>query len=378
VTGPLEVDVAIVGGGIAGASLAAHLSAERSVALLEREDQPGYHASGRSAALFSETYGNAVVRALSVGSRSFLVTPPEGFSDHPLLTPRGALHVGGPTHDAHLARMLEEVGRLAPSTRRVSRDEALALVPVLRPDRIASGVYEPDAMDIDTNALLAGFLRVAKGRGARVVTGAQVAAAAFDGTRWRIETGAGEVRAAILVDAAGAWADELAGLAGAEPLGLTPLRRTAFVFEPPPGVAVERWPIVIGADEDVYFKPDAGLILGSPADETPSPPTDAQAEELDVAIAVERIQEIADLPVRRIVRRWAGLRTFAPDKTPVAGFDPDLPGFFWLAGQGGYGFQTAPALSWSAASLILRGALPPGIEDLGVTAEALAPGRLRG
>lgn len=375
---PVEVDVAIVGGGIAGASLAAHVAAERSVALLEREDQPGYHSSGRSAALFSETYGNAVVRALSVGSRSFLSGPPAGFADHPLLTPRGALHVGGTAHEAHLARMLEEVSRLVPGTRRVSGEEARGFVPVLRPDRVTSGVYEPDAMDIDTNALLIGFLRVAKGRGARVVTGAEAAAVAFDGARWRIETRAGEVRAAILVDAAGAWADELAAIAGARPLGLAPLRRTAFVFEPPPGVSPERWPIVIGADEDFYFKPEAGMILGSPADETPSPPTDAQAEELDVAIAVERIQEVADLPVRRIVRRWAGLRTFAPDKTPVVGFDPDLPGFFWLAGQGGYGFQTAPALSWSAAGLILRGALPPGIEDLGVTAEALSPTRLRG
>lgn len=370
-----EADIAIGGGGIAGASVAAHLARERSVVLLEREDQPGYHASGRSAALFSETYGNAVVRALSVASRPFLEHPPEGFADHPLLTPRGALHVGGPHHAAKLATLLRDARALVPSVRAVSGDEARAIVPALRPEIATRGVYEPEAQDIDTHALLSGFLRLLRARGGQVVTRAEVTAVAREAGRWQIETRAGPVSAAILVDAAGAWADEVAALAGLAPLGLTPKRRTAFVFEPPPGLAVASWPIVIGADEDVYVKPEADLLLASPADETDSEPTDAQPEEIDVATAAERVEALLDLPVRRILRRWAGLRTFAPDRTPVAGFDPRSDGFVWLAGQGGYGFQTAPALGRAAAGLILHGALPADLAAAGIRAADLAPER---
>lgn len=373
----IRADIAIVGGGIAGASVAAHLARERSVVLLEREDQPGYHASGRSAALFSETYGNAVVRVLSVASRPFLEHPPDGFADHPLLTPRGALHVGGPRHEARLAALLRDSRALVPGVRAVSGAEARALVPALRPEVATAGVFEPDAQDIDTHALLSGLLRLLREEGGRVVTRAEVTAIARAGGAWRIETRAGPVSAAILVDAAGAWADEVAALAGVAPLGLAPKRRTAFVFEPPPGLAVASWPIVIGADEDVYVKPEAGLLLASPADETDSAPTDAQPEEIDVAQAAERVEALLDLPVRRILRRWAGLRTFAPDRTPVAGFDPGCEGFVWLAGQGGYGFQTAPALGRAAAGLILRGEMPADLAAAGLRAADLAPDRFR-
>ncbi|WP_375458083.1 NAD(P)/FAD-dependent oxidoreductase [uncultured Enterovirga sp.] len=371
----IEVDVAVVGGGIAGASAAAHLAAERSVVLLEREDQPGYHASGRSAALFSETYGNAVVRALSVASRPFLERPPEGFATHPLLAPRGALHVGAKRHEAQLATLLRDAQALVPSVRALSGEEARSLVPLLRPDVATTAVFEPDAQDIDTHALLSGFLRIVRARGGQVVTRAEVTALAHDGVRWRIESRAGPVSAAIVIDAAGAWADGIAGLAGLAPLGLRPKRRTAFVFEPPAGLDVAAWPMVIGADEEVYVKPEAGLLLASPADETDSEPTDAQPEEIDVATAAERVEALLDLPVRRIVRRWAGLRTFAPDRTPVVGFDPRQAGFFWLAGQGGYGFQTAPALGRAAGELILGGTLPADLTAAGIRAADLAPER---
>lgn len=373
----IEADVAVLGGGIAGASAAAHLAADCSVVLLEREDQPGYHASGRSAALFSEAYGNAVVRALSVASRPFLETPPPGFAEHPLLSPRGAMHVGDATQEAHLAAMFAETSRLVPGMRALSGPEARALVPALRPDRVAAAVLEPDARDIDTNALLQGFLRLFRSHGGRVLTRAEVHAITRTGIGWEVETRIGRVSARTLVNAGGAWADTLAAMAGLAPLGLTPLRRTAFLFEPPPGLEVGAWPAVVSAAEDVYFKPDAGLLLGSPADETASEPCDAQPEEWDVAVAAERIEALAELPVRRIRRRWAGLRTFAPDRTPVLGPDPAEPAFVWLAGQGGYGFQTGPALGRAAASLLRTGELPADLLEFGITPAALGPGRLR-
>ena len=374
----IDVEVAVIGGGIAGASAAAAIAEHRTVLLLEREDQPGYHTSGRSAALFSEAYGNGPVRALSVASRAFLEAPPPGFAEHPLLTPRGALHVGaGAEQEAEIAAYVAETSRLVPTVRALSGEEARRLVPVLRPDQATAAAIEPGAQDIDTNGVLAGFLRLLRSRGGRLVSRAAVAGIERSGGRWRIETAAGTVTADIVVNAAGAWADEVAALAGLAPVGLEPKRRTAFLFEPPAGLDIRAWPLVLRADEGVYFKPDAGLLLGSPADETPSPPCDAQPEELDVAIAIDRIETLADLPVRRVVRRWAGLRTFAPDRTPVVGFDPRADGFFWLAGQGGYGFQTGPAMAACAAALIASGRLPDEVAAFGVAPEALSPARFR-
>lgn len=372
----IDAAVAIVGGGVAGASAAAHLAPHRKVVLLERESQPGYHASGRSAALFTETYGNAVVRALTVASRPFLSSPPAGFSDQPLLAPRGALHIGGPGDEGDLSRILAEGRALVPSVRAVDAAEALRLLPVLKADRIAGGVLEPDAQDIDTHACIQGFLRLARAHGAEILTGAEVLGIERQGGRWRVDTSTGRVSAETLVDAAGAWADPLAAMAGVPRRGLQPKLRTAFLFAPPDGAAVRGWPMCLGPGEAFYFKPDAGMILGSPADETPSEPVDAQPDEYDVAVAVDRIQAYADLPVRRIARSWAGLRTFAPDRTPVVGFDPEADGFFWLAGQGGYGFQTCHALGAVAASLVVSDTIPTAIADLGVAAAHLAPGRL--
>jgi len=366
-------DFAIIGAGMAGASLACELSAHGTVLLLEAEEFPGYHTTGRSAALFNETYGNAVIRGLTTGSRGFFTAPPPGFAESALLTPRGCLFIARADQQASLEAHCRET----PQTRPIGVAEALARVPVLRPDAVAAAGYDGAAMDIDVHALHQGFLRAAKSRGAQLVTGARIAAIERLAGAWRLATASGSFEAAVLVNAAGAWADEIGQLAGAEAIGLVPLRRTAMLIDPPPGTDSTGWPMVIDADEEFYFKPDAGRLLVSPADETPSPPCDAQPEEFDIALAIDRLQRAADIPVRRISSTWAGLRSFVADRSPVVGYDPSVEGLFWLAGQGGYGIQTAPALAQLAASLCRGVGIPAELVDRGVTEAALSPGRLR-
>ncbi len=368
-------DIAIIGAGIAGASAGWAMAATHRVVVIERENQPGYHTSGRSAALFSETYGNAVVRGLSVASRGFLIDPPEGFSAHPVLGPRGAMFIGTQDQLGLVDRIAQDGARLVASVTRISAAEARRRVPALRADWIAGATLEPDAMDIDTHAMLNGYLRGFRTRGGAIHLDAEVIGLVRDGAGWRIVMRGGEIRADIVVNAGGSWCDPLGALAGAKPIGLVPKRRTAFLVDSPSGVDTQHWPLVVAADESFYFKPDAGKLLCSPADETPSAPCDAQPEELDIAIAVDRIQQATDFTIARISHRWAGLRSFVADKTPVVGFDPDVPGFFWLAGQGGYGFQTAPAMARAAASLVDRRDVPAELDDRGVTAAALSPGR---
>ncbi len=368
-------EVIVIGAGIAGASAACEIAARRRVLLLERESQPGYHTTGRSAALFTETYGNAAMRALTRASRLFLFEPPAGFAPTPLVSARGTLLVARSDQLAALQRAFDECSRLVPNLQRCSGEEVRRRVPCFAADQVAGGLLEPDARDIDVHALHQGYLRLLRERGGRLLCNAEVRALAHDGQRWRVATAAGEFAAPMVVNAAGAWADEIAGLAGVAPIGLVPKRRTAITFDPPAGAAIADWPAVIDVDEQWYFKPEAGRLLASPADETPSPPCDAQPEELDIAVLVDRLTTATLLRVSRIHARWAGLRSFVADKTIVAGFDDRAPGFYWLAGQGGYGIQTAPAVARAAAALIEGQPLPADLADLGITQAALSPRR---
>ncbi len=372
-----SVDFLIVGGGIAGASVGSWLAREGKVRVLERESQPGYHSTGRSAALFWEGYGTPQVRALTSASRPFLSAPPAGFSDHPILSPRGALIVAANERLAALDELLAEIAPQAPRARRIDRAAAMAMVPVLRSEAVRTAVYEPDALDIDVHALHQGYLRGIRSAGGSVVSNAGVSAVERDGDGWRVESRAGTVRAAVLINAAGAWCDELAAMAGVARIGLVPKRRSAFTFAPPPGTDVTRWPMFIDVDERFYVKPDAGMLLGSPANADPTHPQDVQPEELDIAIGIDRIQSATTLAIRRPVRTWAGLRSFVDDGDLVGGFDPQAPGFFWVAAQGGYGIQTSAAMGEACAALASGRPIPAHIADHGLTAKTLGPGRLR-
>jgi D-arginine dehydrogenase len=372
-----STDILIIGAGMAGASAAYFLAPHGRVTLLEREAQPGYHATGRSAAMYSETYGNATVRAITTASKPFYFDPPQGFSDYPLITPRGSLIVGTAADEDTLRAVWREMRALVPNVQWWTQDQILQRVPVLRPDMAHCGVFEPDAMDLDVHAIHQGFLRGAKVAGAQLVCGAGVQHLQREPGGWRVDTAAGSFLAPVLINAAGAWCDEVAQLAGVTPVGLVPRRRTAFTTDAPHGCAITNWPLVIDAQESFYFKPDAGVLLVSPANEDAVSPQDVQPEELDVAIAVDRVETATTLQIRQVRRKWAGLRSFVADKSPVVGFAPDAPGFFWLAGQGGYGIQTAPAMGHLAAALVRGLPVPADLAALGVRAQDLAVGRLQ-
>lgn len=373
-----EFDVAIIGAGIAGASLGYRLAGRATVTVLERESQPGYHSTGRSAAMFMESYGPPMVRALTRASRAFYEAPPSGFADHPLLSPRGALYVA--THEQ--AHLLDEVqSELEASGSRVERLDAaatLARAPCLRAETVHGALYESDAHDIDVGALHQGFLRAMRAQGGVLRTNAQVLGARRDGDAWEVRLADGELlRARTVVDAAGAWGDEVARLFGATPVGLEPRRRSAFTFKAPEGLDASAWPTVVGIDESYYFKPDAGQLLGSPANADPTVPHDVVPEELDIAMGIHQIEAATTLGIRRPGATWAGLRTFSPDGEMVIGWDDACPGFFWLVGQGGYGIQSAAGASELAAALILRDPLPADLQGQGVDPQLLSPLRLR-
>lgn len=358
--------VIIIGAGMAGASLAYELAGQADVTLIERESHPGYHTTGRSAAMFTETYGPAPIRALTRASRAFYENPPDGFATTPILTPRGVLLTAEPDQAALIPDAL-----VSGATQALTAAEAQAQVPVLRGERLAGAVAEPAARAIDVDALLQGYLRGFKARGGTLVCDAPVTALTRAGTGWRVTTPQGGFAADVIVNAAGAWGDPVAALAGVAPVGLVPKRRTAILIDAPGDP--QAWPMVIDIAEAWYLKPDAGLLLASPADETPVEPQDAQPDEMDIAICVDRIETATTLQVRRIRHKWAGLRSFVADGAPVVGFDPDAPGFFWLVGQGGYGIQTAGAVSRLAAALILERPTPADILAEGLNPVDLAP-----
>lgn len=369
-------DFVVIGGGIAGASAAYFLAPHGRVVLLERESQPGYHATGRSAALFMASYGNPQVRALTRASLAFLEKPPEGFCETALLRPRGALVTADASQVPQLQALAAELAQAGSRARLLTGEEVTARVPVIRPDHAAAALEEPDAYDMDVHGLHQGFLRGLQRAGGRIVCDAEVTALHHDAGAWSITSSQGTWIAPVVLNAAGAWADKVAALAGLPPIGLVPKRRSAFIFAPPQDAPFEHWPAVISAAEDWYFKPDAGALLGSPANADPTEPQDVQPEELDIALGVHRINEVTTLDIGRPLRPWAGLRSFVEDGGLVGGFDSHAKGFFWVAAQGGYGVQTSAAMGEACAALARGLPLPPHIAREGLSPDDLSPDRL--
>lgn len=358
-------EIVVVGGGIAGVSVAAELAARYAVTLLEREPELAYHTTGRSAAMFLESYGSPEIRAVTQVSRPLIDAVP-----HPVLTPRPEVFIARADQVAALDALLDRL----PWLERLDTARAVALCPPLRPTYVAAAALDPTAREIDVLGLHQHYLRTARERGAQVLTRAGVRAGSRHAGTWRLDTDAGEIAADIVVNATGAWGDEFARRCGVPALGLRPLRRTAAVARVS---GVDRsWPLVICVDEEFYFRPEGAGILLSPGDETPSEAVDARADDLDVALAIERVNAATTLGVRSIQTAWAGLRTFLADRNPAVGFDPAHDGFFWLVGQGGYGIQTAPGLAALAAALIEGGTARGWTAEAGLDLSRLAPRRL--
>ena len=363
-----QPDIIVIGGGIAGTSAAAALASDANVLQLEAEPHLGYHSTGRSAAIFIRNYGNAVLRALNAASAPVLQSPGD-ISDRSLMSPRGELLVAA-ENEMHLLR---DYAAGSTGLDWLTAADAVALVPILRPERIAGAVLESDAQDIDVDRMLQGYARLLRNRGGKSVTGAAVTGLTRKGGAWRVSTAAGDWSAPVVINAAGAWADTVAGMAGLPPVGLTPMRRSAVLLNAPDGYRTGDWPLFASAADAWYAKPDAGRLMISPADEDPVEPHDAWPDDMVLAEGLHRFEQAVTMPITRPIRSWAGLRSFTPDRTPVVGFDPAADGFFWLAGQGGYGVQTAPALAAISAALCLGQAMPVASD----IASALDPARFR-
>lgn len=355
-------DVIVIGGGMAGASAAWSICEHASLAILEAEDHAGLHSTGRSAAFYAETYGGRHVQPLTTASKAFLFDPPAGFADAPLVSPRGALHVAAAGNAHRIDALAAEFSESGVTVEWLDDDRTAAFAPMLADGWRRRSLYEPDCKDIDVARLHQAFLAGCRKRGAVVHCGAEVRGAVRTRGQWRLSTPRGEFSAPVIVNAAGAWADTVAGLAGVGRLGIQPMLRTMVVADVGAPVKTDM-PLVVDAAGTLYFKPDAGQLWISPHDETPCAAADVRPREIDIAIAVDRFERATTVNVRRVVRAWAGLRSFAPDRLPVYGFAPGAAGFFWCAGQGGFGIQTAPAAGRLTAALVLgAGTVDPGVD----------------
>jgi D-arginine dehydrogenase len=372
-----RADFVIIGAGIAGASAAYWLAPHGKVVILERETHAGYHSTGRSAALYMASYGNEQVRALTLASKPFFDAPPHGFSEHPLLSLRGALMVAERGQELVLEQHWAVLEQMKTGARRLTPAQACELSPALRSERIVDALIEPDAADMDVNAIHQGYLRGLVAQGGELRMNSEVVDLVRHEDRWIVTTKGNENwQAPIVIDAAGAWADEIAHLAGATRVGLQPCRRSALLFTPEGFGDFSKWPMTYGASENWYFKPDARQMLVSPANADLVAPQDVQPEELDIAIAIDRIESVTRFKIRRPSHTWAGLRSFVEDHGLVGGFDEIQPGFFWIAAQGGYGIQTSPAMGEACAALVRGMPIPSAIADWGLTKEMLSASRL--
>ncbi len=367
-----NVDIIVIGAGIAGASVAARLAPEKRVLVLEMEDRAGYHTTGRSAAAYEPNYGPPAMLAFARASKDFLESPPPGFADQPILTWRNSLFVEGPDQSDHTARLLANSTGLE----ELSFAQALKMMPVLRENYASRFFRDPGTADIDVDILHRGYLKMLKANGGELVTSAAATAIARKHGTWHVESPKGTFTAPILVNAAGAWGDVIANMAGVRPVGLVPKRRSIGIVPLPNGTDVSNWPMVSDTGETWYCKQQSGKMMVSSADATPVDPHDAYADDMAIAEGIDRMMQATTIEVERIDHSWGGLRSFVKDKEPVVGFDPHTEGFFWLIGQGGYGIMTSPALSDAAAHLVLGQPMPTDILDHGLDPKSIAPERL--
>lgn len=345
----------MIGGGIAGASIGYELSDASKILLLEQEDAFGYHTTGRSAATYVELLHSQTIFALSRVSRDFLDNPPSGFTETPLLSSSGCILIGGESQRQQLKDAYNQATALGTEVEMLSASEVTKLVPIMRngPDTLYAAIYEPQAKRIDVDRLLQGYLKGIKTQGSETLLRSEVEKIERSHNLWSIRTARGSFQSPVVVNAAGAWADRIAELAGIKTIGFTPKKRTMVTFDGPENLDISGWPMLGDVGSSFYFVPEAGQLMGSPADETPAPACDIQPDELDIATAVYNIEQHTNLQIKRINHSWAGLRTFAPDRLPVIGFDPGAEGFFWFAGQGGFGIQAAPAMAQLGKALAL-------------------------
>ena len=368
-------DIAIIGGGIAGISLAYFLSPYRSVVVLEQEGALGYHSTGRSAAEFTLRDNPPLVNALARASHGFLMQPPEGFAAVPLLIQRGSIILGTEDKTALVRERFETAKALGIAVEWLDEAAMLARAPMLNPAYAAAAYFDPDYWDIEVDALLQAYARHARRNGAQILENRAFSGARREGETWRIETNGETISAGMLVNAAGGWADTVAALSGVAPMGIVPHRRTAITVDLPENIDASRLPEVNEVEEIFYFKPEGGRLLASPADATPCEPADVQPEELDIAYAAHYVEEATTLSMRRVFKSWAGMRSFSADRLPVVGPAKDEPSFFWLAGQGGYGILTSPALGSLAAALLTGEEIPEPLARENITAETFSPSR---
>lgn len=374
-----QVDFLIVGAGIAGAGVAYRLAGHGSVLLVDMEEQAGYHTTGRSAAFYAETYGGPKLQPLTSASKDFLHAPPIGFTAAPLISDQGAIHIFTRAQEAVARQEFEASRKALPNIRWLSAEELADHAPHLARGRFAGGILDTECGALDVAALHQGYLKAARKMGAEISLGAAFDAAERTASGgWAVRLRREEISARVIVNAAGAWADTVAERAGIKPLGFEPLRRTLVTVPAPKQVAFSKnLPIVLDIEEDFYFKPEGDGFLLSPADETLSPPCDSQPELEDIALAVDHFEKATGSSVSRVEAKWSGLRTFSPDRAPVIGFEPGHDGFFWNAGQGGYGIQTSPAWSRYAAHLLLGQGMPDDLARFGAVAEWYSPARFR-